>query len=73
MEGEKDPRCLVLSLRLLKRLQTIFPKAADESAESIFDVTACYFPITFTPPPNDPYRITPDMLSQALQAVLCAR
>jgi len=54
-------------------MQEVFPEAADDYAESLFDVTACYFPITFTPPPNDPYRITPDMLSNALQAVLCAR
>ena len=51
----------------------VFPTAADESAEPLFDLTACYFPITFTPPPNDPYGITPDMLSTALRTVLTAR
>lgn len=39
----------------------------------MFDVTACYFPITFTPPPNDPHGIKPHMLSHALQAVLTGR
>ena len=23
--------------------------------KQVFDITSCYFPITFTPPPNDPY------------------
>lgn len=73
MEGEKDPRCLILCLRVLGRTQALFPQASDELAEACFDVTACYFPITFTPPPNDPYGITPEMLSHALRATLTAR
>lgn len=73
LEGEKDPRCLILCLKVVAKTQTFFPQAADEYAEAIFDVTACYFPITFTPPPNDPYGITPDMLSSALQTALTAR
>jgi DNA repair/transcription protein MET18/MMS19 len=73
MEGEKDPRCLILCLRVLRRLQKALPEAADEHAETVFDVTACYFPITFTPPPNDPYGITPEMLAAALQDVLTGR
>lgn len=73
LEGEKDPRCLILCLKVLTNTQAAFPQAADEQAEAIFDVTACYFPITFTPPPNDPYGITPEMLSKALQAALTVR
>lgn len=73
MEGEKDPRCLILCLRVLGTTQQLFPTAADELAEQCFDVTACYFPITFTPPPNDPFGITPEMLSQALRVTLTAR
>lgn len=30
--------------------------AAQEGAEELFEVLACYFPVTFTPPPNDPNR-----------------
>eukprot|EP00624_Nannochloropsis_granulata_P006466 evm.model.NODE_48418_length_9585_cov_11.622327.3 len=63
-EGEKDPRCLILFLKVISRAQSSFPEAADALIEAVFDVTACYFPITFTPPPNDPYGITPDMLAQ---------
>lgn len=30
--------------------------AVQESSEELFEVLACYFPIAFTPPPNDPNR-----------------
>ncbi len=39
-------------------------------AENIFDVTAVYFPITFTPPPNDPHGIRPEVLRELLRDVL---
>jgi DNA repair/transcription protein MET18/MMS19 len=35
-------------------------------AEAFFDATACYFPITFRPPPDDPVGISPDDLRVAL-------
>ncbi len=35
-------------------------------------MTFCYFPITFRPPPNDPYRISADDLKVALRGVLAA-
>ena len=73
VEGEKDPRCLILCLKVISRAQSAFPQAADAHIEALFDVTACYFPITFTPPPNDPYGITPDMLAQALREALTTR
>lgn len=38
----------------------------------MFDITFCYFPITFRPPPNDPYGITSDDLKTALRACLSA-
>lgn len=38
----------------------------------IFDATSCYFPITFSPPPNDPFGVTPDSLVAALEDCLCA-
>jgi hypothetical protein len=40
-------------------------------AERIYDVTACYFPLSFVPPPNDPYGIKPEELSQSLEDALC--
>ena len=43
-----------------------------EHVEDLFDVTFCYFPIMFKPPPNDPYGITADDLKQALRLCLSA-
>lgn len=35
--------------------------------QSLFNITFCYFPITFRPPPNDPYGISSDDLRAALR------
>ncbi len=43
-----------------------------EMTEKFFDITFCYFPITFRPPPDDPYGITSDDLKVALRAAICA-
>jgi DNA repair/transcription protein MET18/MMS19 len=43
-----------------------------ESAEELFEVLACYFPVTFTPPPGDPNRITRAELAAGLEASLAA-
>lgn len=29
--------------------------ATSRHVEDLFDITSCYFPITFTPPPNDKF------------------
>lgn len=42
-----------------------------ELGEKIFEGLACYFPITFVPPPDDPFGITADALSSALCSCLC--
>ncbi|CAN0527761.1 unnamed protein product, partial [Laminaria digitata] len=63
LEGEKDPRCLIVGLAALRQAQLGFDAAAlEETCEAVFDATACYFPVTFTPPPNDPHNISPDAL-----------
>jgi len=105
VDGEKDPRCLLLSFEAVQYLLHLYhqqpeeslchdrlevrgqgdglecwcvevrkracywlswapsrccphplplPTPPQESAEELFEVLACYFPITFTPPPNDP-------------------
>ncbi|KAL3805021.1 hypothetical protein HJC23_003249 [Cyclotella cryptica] len=38
-----------------------------------FDAVAPYYPVHFTPPKNDPHKITRDMLHDALMAVLCEK
>jgi hypothetical protein len=37
----------------------------------VFEALNCYFPITFSPPPNDPFGITSEMLVSALEDCLC--
>ena len=37
----------------------------------IFDAVACYFPITFVPPPDDPYGVSPLALISLLQESMC--
>ncbi|CAM9240312.1 unnamed protein product [Chrysoparadoxa australica] len=70
MRGEKDPRCLLVALEVLKLLQEHCPAETVSSlAEQLFDATACYFPVTFTPPPNDKHGITRDDLANALLEV----
>lgn len=81
MHGETDPRCLLQLLLLLNKVQQVMLPlfTADTGTEvsfpsiEIFDAVAPYYPIQFTPPKNDPHRITRVMLQDALLAVLCER
>ncbi|KAK0529925.1 hypothetical protein OC834_003491 [Tilletia horrida] len=68
-EGEKDPRNLVYAFAIDWVILTEFdlePKVV----EAFFDITFCYFPITFRPPPSDPYGITTAQLKTALSRAL---
>ncbi|XP_055360358.1 MMS19 nucleotide excision repair protein homolog isoform X2 [Betta splendens] len=69
MDGERDPRNLLLAFQIAK---SIIHRGYDlgKFTEELFEVTSCYFPIDFTPPPSDPHGITKDELIQALRAVL---
>lgn len=49
-----------------------FCVAAGPFVEELFEVTSCYFPIDFTPPPNDPYGIQREDLILSLRAVLAS-
>ncbi|RHY29201.1 hypothetical protein DYB32_005343 [Aphanomyces invadans] len=70
MDGEKDPRNLLLCLQLASSLLAAFPSHVDRDlALLFFNITSCYFPITFKPPPNDPYGITSAQLVAALRNV----
>lgn len=74
IDGEKDPRNLLLFLQLLKELCTRCAQEElggfEETLPEVFEAVSCYFPITFTPPPNDPHQITSNHLLQALLRML---
>ena len=73
LHGESDPRCLLQILKLLHRVQQkLGPLFSDLPfpASEVFDAVAPYYPIQFTPPPNDVHGITREGLSTALWNVL---
>ncbi|XP_006880123.1 PREDICTED: MMS19 nucleotide excision repair protein homolog isoform X1 [Elephantulus edwardii] len=71
MDGEKDPRNLLVAFSivhdLISRDYSLGP-----FVEELFEVTSCYFPIDFTPPPNDPHGIQREDLILSLRAVLAS-
>eukprot|EP00808_Paulinella_micropora_P022435 g31034.t1 len=71
MDGEKDPRNLLTCFQLVSSVLSRFSKESisSELCNELFDVTSCYFPITFTPPPNDIFGITGDQLKRGLLEV----
>ena len=99
IEGEKDPRCLVVALQILskfiEKFSFLFSLSSkndlsnsssnknninendnnkddkEEIIEKIFENVACYFPITFTPPDDDTYGVTTEMLINSLENVFC--
>lgn len=68
--GEKDPRNLMLSFEIASTILKSLD--VEKHVEELFDVTFCYFPITFEPPKNDPYGITSDDLRQGLRNCISA-
>ncbi|XP_022080749.1 MMS19 nucleotide excision repair protein homolog [Acanthaster planci] len=70
MDREKDPRNLVMAFQTVQTLIDHFP--INIFAEELFEVTSCYFPIDFRPPPNDPHGITTEMLVAGLRSCLAA-
>ncbi|KAK5850500.1 hypothetical protein PBY51_001376 [Eleginops maclovinus] len=69
MDGERDPRNLLLAFQIAK---SIVLRGYDlgKFTEELFEVTSCYFPIDFSPPPNDPHGITKEELILTLRDVL---
>ncbi|KAF1959225.1 ARM repeat-containing protein [Byssothecium circinans] len=64
-DGEKDPRNLMMVFSILKVPMTEWSIGAD--AQDLFDAVFNYFPITFRPPPDDPYGITAQDLKYRLR------
>ena len=77
-EGEKDPRNLLISFDVNRRINETFsfdPKQDlhKQYVNDLFDICFCYFPISFTPPPNDPYKITASQLKDALTKTISSQ
>ncbi|EGG01162.1 uncharacterized protein MELLADRAFT_111212 [Melampsora larici-populina 98AG31] len=73
VEGEKDPRNLLVAFRLDRVILTEFD--ISRKVEELFDITFCYFPITFRPPPGNPEAyggITTEELTEGLISCLAA-
>ncbi|KAF4106984.1 MMS19 nucleotide excision repair protein homolog [Onychostoma macrolepis] len=69
VDGERDPRNLLLAFQVARN---IIHRGYDlgKFVEELFEVTSCYFPIDFSPPPNDPHGITQEELVLSLRAAL---
>ncbi|CCF60158.1 hypothetical protein KAFR_0J00900 [Kazachstania africana CBS 2517] len=67
--GEKDPRNLLTSFALNSLIIQNLPNAPSY-AQTLFDILFSYFPITFKPPKNDPYKITNTDLKLALREAI---
>ncbi|GAQ92653.1 hypothetical protein KFL_010850010 [Klebsormidium nitens] len=76
IDGEKDPRCLLLAFRLVEIAPKVFVTGQSavlaEAAEELFEVIAVYFPVSFNPPPNDTRGISREDLVVALERALAA-
>jgi len=68
--GEKDPRNLMLIFSMLRAIMIEWD--ISNYAEVMFDSVFAYFPITFRPPPNDPYGISAQDLKDRLRDCLSA-
>ncbi|KAJ3132643.1 mms19 nucleotide excision repair [Physocladia obscura] len=70
MDGEKDPRNILFCFSIVKFI--IFNFDISGKFEDLFEAIYCYFPITFRPPPNDPYGITSKDLKLQLRNCFAA-
>ncbi|KAF2681883.1 ARM repeat-containing protein [Lentithecium fluviatile CBS 122367] len=69
-DGEKDPRNLMVVFSILKVPMAEWNIGAD--AQDLFDAVFNYFPITFRPPPDDPYGITAQDLKDRLRECIAS-
>ncbi len=68
VSGEKDPRNLMLIFSMLRVIMVEWD--ISQHSEIMFDSVYAYFPITFRPPPNDPYGVTAQDLKDRLRDCL---
>ena len=69
-DGEKDPRNLMIIFSILQVPMIEWEVKA--YAQDLFDSVFNYFPITFKPPPDDPYGITAQDLKDRLRECIAA-
>ncbi|KAI8996815.1 Dos2-interacting transcription regulator of RNA-Pol-II-domain-containing protein [Pilobolus umbonatus] len=70
MDGEKDPRNLLIAFHLFRTLIDKFD--ISQHVEELFDVVFCYFPISFTAPAGDILGITSSELKESLRRCFAA-
>ncbi|SMN18636.1 similar to Saccharomyces cerevisiae YIL128W MET18 DNA repair and TFIIH regulator, required for both nucleotide excision repair (NER) and RNA polymerase II (RNAP II) transcription [Maudiozyma saulgeensis] len=70
--GEKDPRNLLISFQLNKIITINFKLESIQFSQALFDILFSYFPITFKPPKDDPYKISNLDLKLALRSAISA-
>ncbi|KIW07731.1 uncharacterized protein PV09_01661 [Verruconis gallopava] len=69
-DGEKDPRNLMIIFSLLRVVGVEWDVSS--AAQELFEASFNYFPITFRPPPDDPYGITAQDLKERLKLCISA-
>ena len=68
VSGEKDPRNLMLTFSMLRVIMVEWD--IKNYTDTMFESVYAYFPITFRPPPNDPYGISAQDLKERLRDCL---
>lgn len=69
-EGEKDPRNLMMIFSIL--YVPMIEWDVHANARDLFEAVFNYFPVTFKPPPDDPYGITAQDLKDRLRDCIAA-
>lgn len=71
IDGEKDPRNLIMVFDIVPIVYKVFPYKIISSFDKMFyDILIDYYPIDFTPPKNSPDTITPKDLADKLNEAL---
>lgn len=68
MDGEKDPQNLRFAFQCAHLIIKTLPLGV--YIEEMFEITACYFPIDFQPPPNNPFGVQKEELVMGLRNCL---
>ena len=71
VDGERDPRALLVSLQLVSAVFKYHHRTVFTFPNKFFGIISSYFPITFTPPPDDPHGITSEDLIRQLEDCFC--